>query len=146
MTESVTYITDDELLAMAIPSAAISAVAVATRDKARKAASDIASSYFKKRFGLPLLTWGDDVKQNVAMMATYIAMKFRGFDPASESGALIVKGYDDAILWCRDVAKGVVEPTDITDTTAEVDEQAPLVSSDDAAGWSWPTVASDTEA
>ena len=146
MTETVTYITDAELLDLAIPSSAISAVAVGTRDKARKAASDLASGYFKKKYTLPITAWADDVKLNVATAATYIAMKFRGFDPASESGVLIVKGYDDAVLWFRDVAKGVVEPTDFTDSTPDLDEQAPLVSSDEAAGWPWPAVASDTEA
>lgn len=145
MTESVTYITDAELLAMGVPTAALTAVAVGTRDTARKAASDKASSYIKKRFTLPLLAWGEDMKRAVAHLASYDLMSYRGLDPASESGVLIIKRYDDAVLWLRDVAKGVVEPTDILDSTAEVDEQAPLVSSDTAAGWAWPTVASTEE-
>lgn len=145
MSETVTYITDAELLAMAIPSAAISAVPVATRDKARKAASDLASGYFKKQYTLPITAWADDVKLNVALAATFIAMKYRGFDPASESGALIVKGYDDAVLWFRDVSKGIVEPVDFTDSTPDLDEQSPQVSSDTAAGWGWPTEATTEE-
>lgn len=146
MSESVTYITDAELLSLGLPGAALSVVAVATRDQARVAASDEASGYLKKRYGLPILGWGTDLKRKVADLAAYDLMTFRGFDPGSESGALIVKRRDDAVLWLRDVSNGVVEPTDLEDSTATVDEQAPLVSSDTAAGWSWPTVASDTEA
>lgn len=145
MAESVTYITDAELLALAIPDAAISVVSSTVRDAARKAASDTFSGYAKKRYTLPLTAWADDVKQNVAALATYLAMKNRGFDPASPSGALIVDAKDNAIAWFLDVSKGNVEPCDIADSTPTVDEGAPLVSSDDVAGWSWPTT-STTEA
>jgi phage gp36-like protein len=139
----VTYITDAELLSLGLPGAALSVVASATRDQARVAASDEASGYLKKRFSLPIVAWGSDLKRKVADIAAYDLMTFRGFDPGSESGALIVKRRDDAVLWLRDVAKGIVEPTDIEDTTASVDEQSPLVSSDTGAGWAWPTTASE---
>jgi len=138
--ETVTYITDAELLSLGLPGAALSSVASATRDQARAAASDQASSYLKKRFALPLLAWAGDIKRAVADLAMYDLITFRGFDPGSQSGELIVKRRDDAILWLRDVARGIVEPIDVLDSTADVDEAAPLVSSDEGAGWTWPTV------
>lgn len=141
MAESATYITDAELLAMGIPTAALSSVLLATRDSARVVASDLASSYLKKRFALPILAWGEDLKRAVAHIATYDLISYRGMDPGSESGALIIKRHDDAILWLRDVARGITEPVDLEDSTPSVDEQAPLVSSDAGAGWSWPTTA-----
>lgn len=143
MAESVTYITDAELLSLGLPGAALSVVAESTRDQARAAASAEASSYLKKRFALPLASWGSDLKRKVADLASYDLMTFRGFDPGSESGALIVKRRDDAVLWLRDVAKGIVEPTDLVDSTEPVDEQAPLVASDTGAGWAWPTVSTE---
>ena len=145
MAETVTYITDAELLAMGLPGAALSSVAVATRDAARKTASDEASGYLKKRYTLPIVEWANDLRRKVADMTVADLMMYRGFDPGSSSGDLIVKRRDDAVLWLRDVAKGIVEPTDLVDSTPDVDEAAPLVSSDTAAGWSWPTTSTVTE-
>lgn len=145
MTEAANLITDAELLQLGLPGAAISVVGITVRDEARAAASAEALSYVKKRATLPLLSWGSDLRRAVAHLATYDLMVYRGFDPGSESGALIVKRRDDAILWLRDVARGIVEPVDMVDSTETTDEAAPLVSSDEPGGWAWPTVASEVE-
>ena len=145
MTEATTLITDAELLAYGLPDDALSIVAVAVRDAARAAASATILGYFKKRFTLPIISCGEDTKRVVAHEAAYDLMTYRGFNPDAESGALIVKRHDDAILWARDVAKGIVEPVDLVDSTPDVDEAAPLVSSDAAAGWAWPTTSGDID-
>lgn len=142
MAESALLITDAELLQLGLPGTSLSGVAVAVRDEARAAASDTALSYIKKRFGLPLLAWGSDIKRAVAHIAVYDLMAYRGYAPESGVDALIAKRHDDALAWLRDVARGIVEPIDIEDSTAAVDEQAPLVSSESVAGWNLPT--SDT--
>lgn len=145
MAEATTLITDAELLAFGLPGDALSIVDVAVRDSSRAGASATILGYLKKRYTLPLLAWGDDLKKVVADEAVYDLMRFRGFDPGSESGSLIVKGHDDAIAWARDVAKGLIEPVDIEDSTPDVDEAAPLVMSDDAAGWTWPTTSTSDD-
>jgi len=142
--ESVTYITDAELLQLGLPGDALIAVDVAVRDEARKAASDRASAAFKKHHTLPITAWGADVKRSVAHVAAYDLMVYRGFDPSSESGQLIVKRHDDAIQFFRDVARGILEPVDLVDSSADTDELSPLVSSDSVAGWSWPTTTEGT--
>lgn len=139
MAEAVNYITDAELLTLGLPGAALSDVPVDVRDSARANASAVASSHLKKRFALPLVAFGADIRRAVAHMASYDVMTFRGFDPGSESGVLVVKRHDDALAWLRDVARGIVEPVDVTDSTPDTDEQGPLVSSDPGAGWQWPT-------
>lgn len=135
MAESVEYITDAEMLRLGLPGDALSAVPADVRDRFRLAACDQASSYLKKRFTLPALEWGTDLKVAVARVAAFEILSFRGFDPASESGALVVKRADDSLAWLRDVARGIVEPVDFIDSTPELDEQGPLVESDEPAGW-----------
>lgn len=145
MAEATTLITDAELLAYGLPDDALSIVDVAVRDAARAASSATILSYFKKRFCLPIISCGEDTKRVVAHEAAYDLMTFRGFNPGADSGVLIVKRHDDAILWARDVARGIVEPVDLVDSTPDIDEAAPLTLSDDVAGWSWPTGPSDTD-
>lgn len=139
MAETTLLITDAELLAMGLPGDALSAVDASVRDQHRQTASDFALSHIKKRHKLPLISWGNDIKQAVAHIAARSLMGTRGFDPASRSGEEIIARSDTAIAWLRDVAKGIVEPVDIVDSTPDLDEESPLVVSDTAAGWSWPT-------
>lgn len=106
------------------------------------AASGVVLGYVGKRFELPLISWGDDIRSAVAAIATFTLMKLRGFDPSNPADQMVVKAYDDAIAWCRDVAKGLVEPVDIEDGTPDLDDAGPLISSDAQAGWQWPTTSS----
>lgn len=145
MAELTILITDAELLGLGLPGDALSIVAPADRDLSRSAASAIVLGYYKKRFALPLLSWEHDTKRVCAHVAVYDLMVNRGFDPGSESGALIIKRYDDAVLWLRDVARGIVEPVDVVDSTPDLDEQGPLVSSDEPAGWGLPTKSDDLD-
>lgn len=100
-----------------------------TIDEAIVWASGQADSYIQKRKTLPLLTWGADLKNAVGDMTAYKLLKKRGFQPNSPD-TLVVKGYDDAVLWLKDVAKGLAELVDCVDSTPEVDEGGPLAGSD----------------
>lgn len=143
--ETQLLITDVELLRLGLPGAALSAVDSTVRDEHRRAASDFALSHVKKRHTLPLVEWGHDLKVAVVACATLSLMQFRGFDPASKSGEEIIRRAESATNWLRDVAKGIVEPVDLVDSTPDTDEEAPLVASDDTAGWTWPSTSSDCE-
>ncbi len=145
MAESTALITDAELLNLGLPGDALTGVAVGVRDQHRLSASDFALSHVKKRHKLPLLSWGSDLRRATADVATLSIMQFRGFDPASKSGEEIVRRATMAHDWLRDVAKGIVEPVDLVDSTPDTDEEAPLVASDDTAGWTLPVRAYDCE-
>lgn len=145
MAEATTLITDAELIAFGLPGDALSVIDVAVRDASRAGVSAVALGYIKKRATLPLISWGDDIKRAAADLCVYDLMTYRGFDPGSNSGAVIVKRNDDAVAWLRDVARGIVEPVDMVDSTPDTDEQGPLVSSDTAAGWSWPTTSAECD-
>lgn len=133
------YATRDDLARGGLRAAALSGVSTADQDAALVAASGEADGYLAKRYLMPLVAWGDDLRRRVVHIATFDLLATRGYAPASGVDPLVAKRYDDAILWLRDAARGLVEPQGIVDSTPEIDEAAPLVSSDDAAGWAWPT-------
>ncbi len=102
-------------------------------------ASGLLLGYIGKAYTLPLISWGDDLREKTAAVANFTLMRLRGFDPSNPADQLLVKGYDDAIAWAKDVAKGLVELADVIDSTATESDLSPLVSSDEQAGWQWAT-------
>jgi phage gp36-like protein len=136
-------ITDAELLAMGIASNALSGIALATRDQSRRSASGVALSHLKKRYGLPLISWGDDIRRAVAHIAAYDLLVVRGFNPLAGSDVAVRDRYLEAVQWLRDVAKGLVEPIDIEDSTAAAEEHGPLVSTSEG-GPRWGNYGEET--
>lgn len=123
-------ITDAELLALGIASNSLASVSSPDRDLARSAASSMVLSYLQKRYALPLQSWSVDVKRATATIAAYDLLARRGYNPASGSDMMIQQRYDHAVTWLRDVARGIVEPESIVDSTPERVEAGPLISTD----------------
>lgn len=98
-------------------------------------ASSIADSYIRKRYGLPLSSYGADLSAAVYAIATFTLLRRRGFDPTNPADQLVVKGNDDAIAWLRDVAKGLAELADVVDATPGEPEAAPLFECDEQVDW-----------
>lgn len=139
MSESTILITDAELLGMAMGSEALSGIDVAVRDQARSSASAVTLSYVKKRYTLPLIQWGDDLRQAAAKIAAWDLLSRRGFNPGSRSDVQIHARYMTAIKWLEDVRGGDVEPIDIIDSTPSVSEAGPLVATEDTKWKTWRT-------
>ena len=108
-------------------------------------ASGLADSYLAKRFKLPLLAWGDDLRANTADLARYRCYSDRGFDPANPGDLLVVEAKKDAIAWFKLVSLGEVEPQGIVDSTPSTSEAAPLVESDEPLNWQWPSSSCEDE-
>lgn len=138
-----TLITDAELLAMGIASTALASITSGTRDQARAAASDLALSYVAKRYKLPLVSWGNDLRRAVAHIAAYDLLCARGFNPAAGSDDSIKQRHDTAVSWLRDVSRGIAELVDCVDSTPTLEEQGPLTSTSDG-GSQWGDYGSDT--
>lgn len=128
-------ITDTELLSLGAFATTLSDVSAGQRADAISAASSVVLSYLRKRYGLPLVSWSDDVRRATAHIAAYDLIVLRGFNPANGRDVVARERAIDARDWLRDVAKGLVEPEDIADSTASVEEEAPLVASDSRSGW-----------
>lgn len=137
------YATLDDLTTLGLPAAALSGVDTTTRTAALVAASATVDSYLGKRFALPLTTWGADITRVVVAVASWDLLCRRGFNPASGADAAVGQRNVDALAWLRDVAKGLVEPVGVVDSTAPTPEGGPLVESDTRQAWTWPTTSGD---
>lgn len=137
------YASLSDLTTLGLPAAALTGIDDATRTAALVAASAAADSYFNKRFTLPLVTWGADITRAVVAIASWDLLSRRGFNPSSGADVAIRQRYDDAVGWLRDVARGLVEPAGLVDTTAPVLEGAPLVESDARQAWAIGTYSTE---
>lgn len=133
-------LTLDEFAKLGVPASSFpSTITDAVKTANIVSASGVVGGYLSKRYTFPLVQWGDDVRWAVAAIATFLLLKLRGFNPDNPADQLVVKAYDDALAWCREVAKGLVEPSDIIDGSASENDAAPLVSSETALGWLLPS-------
>lgn len=127
-------ISDAELLALGIAANSIASVPSPDRDLARSAGSSLVLSYLAKRYTLPLVSWSDDVKRATATVVAYDLLARRGYNQTAGVDIMVQQRYDYVVQWLRDVARGIVEPESIVDSTPLVNEAAPLVATD-AAQW-----------
>lgn len=100
-------------------------------------ASQVALSYCKKRYGTPLVQWGDDLRGAVVAIAGWTLLCQRGFNPANSADLTVRERHDQAVNWLRDIAKGLAELVDVIDSTPETEEASPLVASEPRQRWMW---------
>ena len=122
------YLTNDEFFRIALPGAPFRDLPPDTVTAVIQDASDMADGYFRKRFTLPMVSVGGDVKRQVAAIAAFDLLSRRGFRPDSGQDQVIVDRYEAAIEWFENVAKGLIEPS-VVDSTPEVDEDGSLATS-----------------
>ena len=73
-------------------------------------ASDIADSYLRGRYALPLLAWGTELTQAVCRIAAYNLLSVRGYNPAAAADVNIRDRYTDALDWLNKVQRQAVHP------------------------------------
>ena len=131
------YLTVDELKAQIVPGDALTGISDPQILAVIEYASSLADSYFRKRYTLPFVSYGFDIKLNVGNLAQFFLMSRRGFRPGSGNDDIAVKRYDDAVKWLVMVAKGEVETSGVDST--EVDEDGSLAASETAANFRFNT-------
>jgi phage gp36-like protein len=121
------YATQTDFAALGLASKATASVSSSDVDAALEAASRVVDSYIGSRFDLPLVLWDGSVTQAVVAIATYRILARRGYAAGTPESDVIRQGYEDAIAWCKDVAKGLALPS-VTTTTDQskppIDPQA----------------------
>lgn len=100
------YATRTDLTRFGLPTAALSGVADATQDAALEAASDVADSYMRSRYALPLTGYGDDLKRAVCHIAAWDLLTTRGYDPNRGGDEAVKLRHDSAMKWLSDVSAG----------------------------------------
>lgn len=100
-------------------------------------ASEVADSYMRGRYALPLSNWGGDVIYRVAQLAVYFALAARGYDPSAGADTTIRTNYEDAIEWFKGVQRQSVHP-DVTPAVPQPGDpihDLPQVSTSAQRGW-----------
>lgn len=118
--QSQQYATIAQLIQNGMSQQALSSPSIASADvqnAALLAASEVADSYLRQQFQLPLKQWGADLVQHVCWLAAYRLICIRGFSPTSDLDASYAENDKLARAWFRDVAKALASP-DITDSSS----------------------------
>lgn len=104
-----------DLEALSITSADGSRFGNTAMNASLQAASSIADSYLSSQFTLPLKTspqgWDMGLTLHVCNIAAYLLFNQFGFSPVSPGDDLIVKRYNDALDWLKQVRDGTVFPS-----------------------------------
>lgn len=129
------WITDAELLALALASEAIASVDEPTRTVHRRTASAEVRSVLEVRWVVTDWTPDDDVKAAVAAIAAESILDHRGHNPGGYSGAIVAERAKRARAWLADIREGRALPLGWEGLT---DRRGPLVAGTDSGGWvSW---------
>jgi len=130
------YATYGEFLQFGLRSGVIAGISEPDVVAALAAASSVADGYLRSRFTLPLLAWGQDLRLNVCKLAQWEVMTGqRGFNPENPGNAIYLERYEQAVRWFEQVAKGLVAPGGIEDSTAETNEGGPECETSEPRGW-----------
>lgn len=131
--------TIDDLAKFGPVPAAIQAFDVTTKEGHLAKASGLALSYVKKRYAPPLIEWGEDLRGAVVAIASWTLLCSRGANPNNAADVSAKERHDSAVLWLRDVARGLAELVDVVDSTTAPGVAAPMMASEGSLGWSWGT-------
>lgn len=132
------YADRTDLVRLGLRAEALTGVSTTAQDAALEAASDVADSYLRARYALPLTAWGDDLRRAVAAIASLDIMTARGFNPSNGADDVLVQRSRDATSWLKDVAanRATVSGGNTTPTaTRHARASAPRVASTRTRGW-----------
>jgi len=124
-------------LLTAINPLALQDVSIAEQTSACQQASEIADSYMRGRYALPLAAWGRDITYRVAIVAVYLLLSARGYDPGAGADSRIRANYEDAILWFEGIQRQSVHP-DVTPAVGQPGDpihDVPQVFTSQQRGW-----------
>lgn len=133
------YATTTDLARFGLPSAVLAGIASGTQEAALEAASDVADSYLRSRYTLPLTGYGDDLKRAVCGIAAWDLLTTRGYDPNNGNDVAVEARHDKAVAWLKDISAGRAAVSG-GNTTPEPSRESrvssgPTVRSDSQRGW-----------
>lgn len=128
----------EDLAVLGIPDSRVSDLSETERDRWLRLATDEASGATQERYGMPLVGWGDDLRNVVCSIAAWMILsKVVGVNPEENADKSIQDNSDAAYKKLRDVARGDSNFVGIIDSTPEVENDAgAFIYSDAPRGWS----------
>lgn len=146
------YLTVDELPAYSYNPNATNSFSLDAKRAAIRSASATIDSYLRSKYELPLVQFGEDIKQACAAIAAYRLLVQRGFNPQAPGDANARQVYDDSIAWLNAIASNTGPTPDVTDSSSgatEGGQDSPIVITGTQRGWStrgvYPKPAGDFE-
>lgn len=112
------YCTQEELVKLGIFADALRTVDPDDQDAAIVAASDEMDGYLGSQYKLPLVTWGNDVRQMCARLAVHTLISARGFNSSSSTDDQITQMREIAERWLKRVSDGSLALT-VTDSSGQ---------------------------
>lgn len=116
------YITQDDLTAGGLSPVAIRTLGPDVIAAAFSQASRTADLYLAERYSLPLVTWGDDLRQMVVQIAVYRLLCRRAWNPSDPNNAGIVALYKQALADLNAIKQGLLS-LDVTETSSDPTEE-----------------------
>lgn len=130
------YATSSDLARLGVGSGATAGIAAGDITAALDAASSLADSYLGAQYTLPLVSWGDDLRRAVCMIAAYdVIAGNRGFNPENGDDTNLRLRYQDALDWLKRLADGSVVPGGVVDSTADESDGGGAIVTMARRGW-----------
>ncbi len=127
------YATTTDLTRLGVAADALASVPVVNQESSLESASRLADSYLARRYRLPLVSWGDDLKRAVVLIAAYDLIAVRGFAPEGADEHLRLR-YEDAIRWLERVARGEIDAR-VEEAAGVESPGVPAIVSQPPRGW-----------
>jgi phage gp36-like protein len=131
------YCQTSDLITIGINAIALQDVPVPDQQAACQQASDLADSYMRGRYQLPLLSWGSDITYHTAQIAVYLVLKARGYNPSAGADDNVRLGYEDSIKWFEGIQRQNTHPN-VTPSVAQPGDPVydlPQVRTSPERGW-----------
>lgn len=108
------YAQSSDLATLALTQANVARFGPAACTAALQAASSLCDSYIVSQFTLPLQVspqgWDMSLTQAVCSIAAYMLFNQYGFNPAAPADDLIVRRYNDALAWLKQIKDKEIFP------------------------------------
>jgi len=128
------YATTTDFERLGLATGAASRVPANTLTTQLSAKSAFADGYIRRKFKLPLSSWGDDLRECVCVLAAEASLGTIGWNPEDPANAALVERAKAWRRWLEQLGDGDVEP-EFVDATSDVNEGGAVVYTRAKRGW-----------
>ncbi len=124
-----------DLYRLGVRAAVISSITPADQESALDSTSALALGMIGNRYGSPLTSWEDDLREAVCKITAYNLLCQIGYTPAAAADVNIRVRRDDGIKWLTSVARQEITPAILGPVNTATDYDSPRILSQPSQGW-----------
>lgn len=98
-------------------------------------ASAEADPYLASQFKLPLVSWGQGLRNKICQIALWYLLRRRGFKPGGGEYELCRLEYEDSLSFFRQISSQRICPPDIIDSSPSTYEYQVGIATSELHGW-----------